>query len=403
MTRPRIVVTGMGGLCCLGKNTDEIWAAMRKGTCGIGPLTIPDKDDLKVSIAGEIAELPGHDLDRRQLATMGRFGLLAVLASGEALRQAGLDAGQMPEMRIGAVIGTGVYGGDAVEQSYRSVFREGKKRTDIFTVPKAMPASPSVQTSMAHGLTGPVFGVTSACSSSNHAIASAVDLLVLGRADAVVAGGSEAPLSYGVLKAWESMRILAKTGCRPFSADREGLVLGDGAGALVLETLEHANARGATILAEIAGSGFSADASDIVSPTLEGPVAAMRDCLENSGLSPEDVDYINAHGTSTQANDKIETEAIRAVFGKHADALSLSSTKSMHAHCLGASGALEAIACINAIRYGIVPPTVNYTESDPDCDLDVTPNEARRRPVSVALSNAFAFGGTNAVIAFKAA
>jgi nodulation protein E len=403
MSRTRIVVTGMGGICSLGRNAGEIWQAMQAGKCGIGPLTIPDKDDLKVGIAGEIAELPDHELDKRQLMTMGRFALLAVLSAGEALAQAGLSAGNRPGMNIGAIIGAGVYGGDAMEKAYRDVFRDGKKRAEIFTVPKAMPASPSVQTSMVHGLKGPVLGVTSACSSSNHAIATACDMLRLGRADAIVAGGAEAPLSYGVLKAWESMRILAKTGCRPFSADREGLVLGDGAGTIVLETAESAERRGATILAEVAGSGLSADAGDIVSPSVEGPAAAMRACLSDAGLAPDDIDYINAHGTATQANDKIETEAIRSVFGSHADRLSVSSTKSMHAHCLGASGALEAIACINAIRNDLVPPTVNYTEPDPECDLDVTPNEARKRDVSVVMSNAFAFGGANAVIAFKAA
>lgn len=403
MEKRRVVVTGMGGVCSLGRNSAEIWDAMRSGRCGIGELTIPDKDDLKVSIAGQIAELPEHSLDRRQLATMGRFGLLAVLAAGEALEQAGLGDRENRTGRIGAVIGTGVYGGDAVEESYRSVFREGKKRTDIFTVPKAMPASPSIQASMVHGLTGPVFGVSSACSSSNHAIAMALDMLRAGRADVMVAGGSEAPLSYGVLKAWESMRILAKTGCRPFSADREGLVLGDGSGVLVMETEEHAKRRGATILAEVAGAGLSADAGDIVSPTVEGPSAAILDCLRDAGLAPADIAYINAHGTATSANDRVETQAIRQVFGVHADKLSVSSTKSMHAHCLGASGGLEAIACVNAIRHGIVPPTVNYTGPDPDCDLDVTPNTARERQVDAALSNAFAFGGANAVIAFKRA
>lgn len=402
MTLHRVVVTGLGGLCCLGPDAPTIWQAMKAGTCGIGPLTIPDRDDLKVSIAGEIAELPQHDFDKKRMATMGRFALLAALAAGEALDHAALDPDSRAAMRIGAIIGAGVYGGDATETAYRAIFREGKKRTDIFTVPKAMPASPTVQVSMVHGLRGPVLGVTSACASSNHAIATAYDLLRLGRADAIVAGGSDAPLSYGVMKAWEAMRILAKTGCRPFSADREGLVLGDGAGAIVLETLESARRRNAPILAELIGAGLSADAGDIVSPTVEGPAAAIRDCLADAGLTPADVDYVNAHGTATQANDRIETQAIRAVFGAHADRLSVSSTKSMHAHCLGASGAIEAIACVNAIREGVVPPTANCTEPDPDCDLDVTPNTARRRDVSVALSNAFAFGGANAVIAFRA-
>ena len=265
-----------------------------------------------------------------------------------------------------------------------------------------MPSTAAVHTSMIHGLKGPVYGVTSACSSANHAFSTALDLLRAGRADAIVAGGSDAPLSYGVVKAWESMRILAKTGCRPFSADREGLVLGDGAGVLVLETLESAERRGATILAELLGSGLSADAGDIVAPTVEGPASAIRDCLANAGLDPSEIDYINAHGTATLGNDRIETAAIREVFGKRADDISVSSTKSMHAHCMGASGALEAIACLGAIREGIIPPTVNYTEPDPECDLDVTPNVARQRKVSVALSNAFAFGGANSVIAFRA-
>jgi nodulation protein E len=401
MSRQRIVVTGMGGVCSLGRNADEIWQAMRGGVCGIGALTFPNKEDLKVTIGGTIAELPEHDIDERKLASMGRFSLLAALASGEALAHSGLTVGNRANLRVGAIIGVGVFGADAVEKAYRDIFCDGKKRTEILAVPKVMPAAAAVQVSMVHGLTGPVMGVTSACASSNHAIGTAIDMLLAGRADVIVAGGSDAPLSYGILKTWEAMRILAKTTCRPFSADRDGLVLGDGAGSLVLETLDHAQRRGAPILAELVGSGFSADANDIVSPTVEGPAAAMRICLADAGLAPEDVDYINAHGTATQYNDRIETEAIRTVFGAHADKLSVSSTKSMHAHCLGASGALEAIACINAIRENIVPPTVNYTEPDPECGLDVTPNVARKRKVAVAISNAFAFGGTNAVIAFR--
>jgi nodulation protein E len=219
----------------------------------------------------------------------------------------------------------------------------------------------------------------------------------------MLAGGTEAPLSWGVLKSWESLRIVSPDTCRPFSADRQGVVLGEGAGMAVLETYEHAKARGATILAELAGVGMSADASDIVAPTIEGPVAAMRACLADAGLNPEDVDYLNAHGTGTKVNDQIETVAIKRVFGEHARKLSISSTKSMHAHCLGAAGAIEMIACVMAMRDGVIPPTANYREPDPECDLDVTPNVARERKVRVAVSNGFAFGGTNAVVAFKAA
>ena len=315
----------------------------------------------------------------------------------------GLRVDEKNTYRVGAAVGVGVFGAETTDDNYRKVFLEGKPRPEIFTVPKIMPGAAAGQISMNLGLRGPTFGVTSACSSSNHAFASAMDQLVLGRADVMIAGGAEAPMSWGVLKSWEALRIMAADTCRPFSADRQGVVMGEGAGIAVLETYEHAKARGATILAELAGVGMSADASDIVAPTVEGPAAAMRACLADAGLNPEDVDYLNAHGTGTKANDQIETVAIKQVFGAHAAKLSVSSTKSMHAHCLGASGAIEMIACVMAIREGVIPPTANYREPDPDCDLDVTPNVARERKVRVAISNGFAFGGTNAVVAFKAA
>ena len=304
-------------------------------------------------------------------------------------------------VRAGAVVGTGIYGGRTAEDNYRAVLLEGRPRADVFTVPRIMPGAAAGQVSMVNGLRGPVFGVTSACASSNHAFAMAADQLRLGRADIMVAGGTDAPLVYGILKGWEALRALARETCRPFSADRDGLVLGEGAGMAVLETFEHAQARGATILAEFAGSGLTADATDIVAPTVEGPTEAMRLCLADAGLAPEDIDYINAHGTGTKANDQIETAAIHRVFGTHAKQISVSSTKSMHAHCMGASGALEMIACVMAIREGVVPPTANFREKDADCDLDITPNVAKARPVRAAISNAFAFGGTNATVAFK--
>lgn len=403
MTSPRIVITGMGGLCALGTNVPAIWEAMRAGRSGIGEITTAPLFELKARIGAEIKELPDHGLDRKRLVTMDRFSLLAVIAAGEALREAGIAVDQTNTARVGAIVGTGIYGGRTAEDSYRAILLEGRPRVDVFSVPRIMPGAPTGQVSMQYGLRGPVFGVTSACSSSNHALASAADQLRLGRADIMLAGGTDAPLVYGILKSWEALRALARETCRPFSADRDGLVIGEAAGMVVLETWEHATARGATILAELAGVGLSGDAADIVAPTVEGPVAAMRACLADAGLAPEEVDYINAHGTGTKANDQIETVAIRRVFGKHADSLSVSSTKSMHAHCMGASGAIEAIACVMAIREGVVPPTANYREKDPECDLDVTPNVAKIRPVRVAISNGFAFGGTNSTIAFKAA
>lgn len=400
MTLKRVVITGLGGISAIGSSAGEIWQGMKTGRDGCGP--IPSKGpDLKITTGFPIPDSGEDDgIDPRQRVTMGEFSRLAVLAARDALGNSGLSAGSFDSARAGAIVGAGVYGADAVDQSFFDILVHGKKRAHIFAVPRAMPGAPAGQVSMAFGLRGPVFGVTSACSSANHAIATAVDQIRLGRADVMVAGGTDAPLSYSVLKGWESMRVMARSHCRPFSKNRDGLMLGDGAGMAVLESHEHALARGAPVLAEILGIGLSGDASDIVNPTIEGPTSAMVRCLQDAGISPADVHYINAHGTGTQANDRTETQAIRRAFGAAADLLSVSSTKSMHGHCLGASAALEMIACVNAIREGIVPPTINYEEADPDCDLDVTPNTARRRTVDIALSNSFAFGGTNAVIAF---
>lgn len=402
MSRTRIVVTGIGGICGLGRNSGEIWQGMCEGHSGIGEIADVPLHELKVRIGAQIRDMPDHGLDHRRLVTMDRFSLLAVIAAGEALAQAGLAANPDGGTRIGAVIGAGAGGWEAIEDNYRGILLEGRPRAGIFTVPRVMPGAPAGQVSMQYGLRGPVFGVSSACSSANHAIGAAVDQILLGRADAMVAGGTEAPLVWGVLKAWEALRVLARDTCRPFSADRGGLVIGEGAGVIVLERLDRALARGAPILAEFAGQGLSADASDIVAPSQGGPQEAMRSCLADAGLAPEDVDYINAHGTGTKANDETETRAIRAVFGKAADGLSVSSTKSMHGHCLGAAGGIEMIACVKAVTDGIVPPTINYREADPACDLDVTPNTAKKREVRVALSNSFAFGGTNATLAIKA-
>jgi nodulation protein E len=402
MARQRIVITGLGGLCALGANAPAIWEGMREGRSAIGPITNARADDLKIKIGAEIKELPPHDIDRKQLATMDRFSILATIAAGEAIRAAGLEITEAEEARAGAVIGTGIYGAATSDESYWQIYHDGRTRVGIFSIPKIMPGAPAGQISMAYRLRGPVFGVTSACASSNHAISAAADQIRLGRADVMVAGGTDAAIVFGVLRGWEALRAVARDTCRPFSADRDGLVIGEGAGMAVLETYEHARARGAPILAELAGAGMSGDASDIVSPTVEGPASAMRACLADAGLAPEDIDYVNAHGTGTKANDQTETLAVRQVFGAHADRLSVSSTKSVHGHCMGASGAIEMIACIMAIREGIVPPTANYTTPDPDCDLDVTPNVARERKVRAALSNSFAFGGTNAVLAFKA-
>jgi nodulation protein E len=401
MSRGRIAITGLGGLCALGNSAPAIWEAMREGRSGIGPLSGPLLFDARTPVGAEIKTLPEHGIDKRRLMTMDRFALLAVLAAGEALSQAGLSFDAETGRRAGVLVGTGIFGAECIEENYRTLLVERKPRPTVFSVPRIMPSAPAGQVSMQFGLKGPTFGVTSACASSNHALALAADQLRLGRADVMLAGGTDTPLVFGVLKGWEALRALAKEACRPFSLDRDGLVVGEGAGIAVLETFEHAQARGATILAELAGAGVSADAGDIVAPTVDGPASAMAACLMDAGLNPEDVDYVNAHGTATKANDATETEAIRRVFGAHAGRLSVSSTKSMHAHCMGASGAIELIACVMAVREGVVPPTIGYRVPDPACDLDVTPNAAREREVRAAVSNAFAFGGTNAVVAVR--
>ena len=398
MSRSRIAITGLGGLCALGTDVPAIWEAMREGRSGIGPMTGPLIFGLKGSTGAEIKQLPPHGIDKRRLQTMDRFSLLAVLAAREALAQAGLSFNPETGGRAGAIVGTGIFGAECIEENYRALLVEKKPRPTVFSVPRIMPSAPAGQVSIVCGLKGPTFGVTSACASSNHALALAADQLRLGRADVMLAGGTDTPLVYGVMKGWEALRALSRETCRPFSADRDGLVVGEGAGIAVLETFEHAQARGATILAELAGAGLSADAGDIVAPTLQGPSAAMAAALRDAGLNPEDVDYVNAHGTATKANDETETRAIRAVFGASADRLSVSSTKSMHAHCMGAAGAIELIACVMATREGGVPPTINFRVADPACDLDVTPNTARERKVRAAISNSFAFGGTNAVV-----
>jgi nodulation protein E len=391
----------MGALSSIGTNAPSVWQSMRDGVCGIGPLTTIELDTLKGNIGAEIKQLPDIGLDHRRLVTMDRFSHLAVLAADEAWKQAGLHLNESQLLRAGAIVGVGTFGGISIDEAYRAVWPQGKKHPPIFTVPKAMPGAAAGQVSMHLGLKGVVFGVSSACSSSNHAIGTAVDMLRAGRADVILAGGSDAPMIFGVLKAWEALRVLSPEQCRPFSATRAGLSIGEGAAMFVLETEAHARARGAVILAELAGFGMTADATDIVAPGVDGPARAMRACLEDAGLNAEDVDYVNAHGTATKANDMIETQAIKLAFGSHAAALSVSSTKSMHAHCMGASGAIELIACIGAVRDGIVPPTIGYETPDPDCDLDVTPNVARERPVRAAISNSFAFGGTNAVLCVK--
>ena len=401
MEHEPIVVTGVGCVSALGHSVEAFWSALQDGCCGLGKLNLAAGSDLKVSIAGVIpAPDPREMFEARRRPMLDRFSVLALVAARQALAQSALPLEKLGP-KIGCVVGVGVAGGEAIEEMYRKIFLEGAKHANAFTVPRVMPSAPASQISMAYGIRGPVFTVSSACASSNHAIAVAVGLLRSRTIDAAIVGGAEAPLTYGILKAWEALRVMAPDTCRPFDRHRKGLVLAEGAGMLVLERADHAKARRAEILAQVAGVGMSADAADLVAPTLDGPVAAIELCLADASLPADAVDYVNAHGTGTVANDIMEIKVIKTVFGNEAKRISISSTKSMHGHALGASGALELIAVIEAIRRGIVPPTVNIEELDPECDLDVTPRCARQRHIRAAISNSFAFGGTNAVIAMK--
>ena len=402
----RIAITGMGAISPLGIGADALWQGLREGRSAIGPLQHPDAERLRVKIAAQVPASfdPASGLDERTLPLLDRTSEFALHAAREAITQSGLDFSHDGlGLRTAVIIGTGVGGETTHDEQSRRLYAENSQRTHPLTIVRLMTNASASQISIAWGLRGPTFAVASACASANHAIIQAAQMIRYGLANVAVTGGTEACLTYGALRAWEAMRVLADDTCRPFGLNRRGLVLGEGAGIFVLESWEHAQARGATILAEFAGSGMTADATDIVMPSADGSSAAMRQALADAGLAPQDVDYINAHGTGTQANDVTESRAIRLAFGAHADRLAVSSTKSMHGHALGASGALELVAVIGALRDSVVPPTANLDQVDPACDLDYVPNVAREMPVRAALSNSFAFGGLNAVLALKRA
>ncbi len=398
----RVVVTGMGVVSALGVGAKAHGEGLEQGREGIGPLAIPDLDRLSIRIAGQAREFDGASrFAKSQLALYDRHTQMALTAAAEAMAQSGLEIDEALALRAAVVMGTALPGMETIDDNYREVFQEGKNRVHPFIVPRLMVSAPASFISMEYGLKGPAWSVSTACSSANHAIGQAMHLVRSGAADMAVTGGVEAPLTFGTLKAWEGLRVMTKDVCRPFSKGRAGMALGEGAGIFVLETLESARARGAEILAELAGFGMSSDAGDIVQPSADGAARAIRGALADAGLNPEDVGYVNAHGTGTAANDRTECAAIRDVFGAHADRLHVSSTKSMHGHALGGAGALEFAAVLHALRADVIPPTINYAEPDPDCDLDVTPNEARAARVEAVISNSFAFGGLNAVVAAR--
>ncbi len=398
----RVAITGSGVICSLGRNLAEFRDSLQNGRSGIGPIESTDTSQLRFSNGAEVKGYTHQPyFDDRRADFIDRFAQFAVIAAREAVQSAGIE--WTPELQENAAIVTGsCVGGQSTEDiGFHDVYKNGLNRVHPLTIPKTMANAGASHISMEFGITGPSFTISTACSSAAHAIGQAYWMVRSGITDLAITGGSEAPFSFGILKAWEAMRVVSPETCRPFSKDRRGMVLGEGAAMIVLEPLEQAQARGATILAEIVGFGMSADACHITQPSAGGAARAMRAALRDGAIEPEQIGYINAHGTGTVANDATETAAIKSVFGAHAARLPVSSTKSMHGHALGAAAALECLATVLGLRDGILPPTANFTTPDPECDLDIVANQARPAAVEYALSNSFAFGGLNAVLALR--
>ncbi len=403
MDSRRVVVTGVGVISALGLNTEEFRKNLFAGKSGIDRITSVDVSGMKFQKAGEVRGFNEEEhFSRNELILLDRFTQFLMVAAREAVADARMEWTTETERERTAIItGTGAGGQGNLDKFYIDLFCEKKNRFPPIVVPRAMSNAPASQISMEYGIYGPTYTITTACSSSNHAIGQAFHAVRSGMVDRAITGGSETPIAFGNLKTWESMRVVSPDNCRPFSKNRSGMVLGEGGAVLILETLESAQKRGAEIYCEIAGFGMSADAHHITQPSPEGAARAMRGALRDAELEPEKIGYINAHGTATFANDVMETKAIRQTFGQHTDNIAVSSTKSMHGHTLGAAGAIEAIATVLALKHGVLPPTANFTEPDPECDLDVIKNEAREEQVEAALSNSFAYGGLNATLAFK--
>ena len=400
----RVAITGAGAISALGRNIAEFAESLREGRCGIGQIESTGVATLRFQNGAEVKNYSHQPyFEDRRADFMDRFAQFAVIAAREAVRDAAVE--WTPELRETSAIITGsCVGGQSTEDlGFVEIYKKGTNRVHPLTIPKTMANAGASHISMEFGITGPAYTISTACSSAAHAIGQAFQMVAAGTSDLAITGGSEAPFSLGILKAWEAMRVVSPETCRPFSKDRRGMILGEGAAMFVLEPLEAARARGARVHAELVGFGMSADACHITQPSVDGAARAMRAALRSAALAPEQIGYINVHGTATLVNDLTETAAIRQVFGAHADRLAISSTKSMHGHALGAAAALECLATAIALRDGVLPPTANYSEPDPECNLDVIPNVARRQQVEYALSNSFAFGGLNAVLVLKVA
>ncbi|HXJ38066.1 MAG TPA: beta-ketoacyl-[acyl-carrier-protein] synthase family protein [Bryobacteraceae bacterium] len=398
----RVVITGIGVTCAAGSTRQQFLDSLRTGRSGISRIEQIDLLDLRFQFGGEVKCFNATDhFAPKEADMMDRFAQFAVVAAREAVCQSGIE--WTPDLKETSAIVTGsCIGGQSTEnQGFYDVYKLGKPRVHPMTIPKTMANAGASGISLEFGITGPSFTIATACSSSAHAIGMAFQMVRSGMCEFAITGGSEAPFSYGLLKAWEAMRVVSPTACRPFSKDRSGMILGEGAAMLTLETLEGALARGAKPIAEIVGFGMSSDAHHITQPSSEGPARAIRLALRDAGLRPEQIEYVNAHGTGTTVNDTTETKALYLAFGDYAKKLAISSTKAMHGHTLGAAGAMETTAAILGMTHGFIPPTINYNEPDPECDLDYVPNKPRPCDFEYAISNSFAFGGLNAVLALR--
>lgn len=398
MTR-RVVITGLGVVSAFGLTTDEFWQGISHGQCAIKPF--PKLDGVKISMGAKLPEYDENELfSADELPLLDRFSQLAILAAEQAVADAELTGAECL-LDAATIIGSGGGGKHTDEEGYKKLYKHNQSRVHPLSIPKGMHSAVSSSVSKHLGIKGPVFSVASACSSGSHAIIQGSMMIQLGLVDIAIVGGTDAPFPYGLLKAWDAMRVVSNEVCRPFSKNRKGMSLGEGAGVVVLESEEYAKKRGARIYAELAGLGMSSDAGHITRPDIDGITKAMRAAISNAKIELQDVDYVNAHGTGTVANDLTETKALHSVFGEHAKTLAVSSTKSMHGHALGASSAMELIATTLAIHHGKIPPTINLDEADDECDLDYVANEAREQKLNVAISNSFAFGGLNAVLVLK--
>lgn len=395
----RVAVTGLGLVCALGDSVADCWPRVAAGETGIRPLRDPGKPRYKFTHGAETISFdPQKYFSEKELLLLERFTQLLLVAAREAVKQSGIKFEGALKEKTAVITGTGVGGQFSEEEGYRRLYIENNPRVAPLTIPRTMANAGASQICLEFGIYGPSYTVATACSSSNHALGQAFQMVRSGAVTAAITGGSEAVFAEGLLRAWEAMRVVAPDFCRPFSLGRKGLSLGEGAAALVLEDWEHAKARGVAILGEVVGFGMSSDAHHITQPSQSGAARAMKWALDDAGVHAEQIGYINAHGTGTLANDVTESAAIRTVFGAAAEGISISSTKSMHGHTLGAAGAIEAVITLLALRDGVLPPTANFTEADPACNIKVIANSPERKSVDFAVSNSFAFGGLNASV-----